>query len=272
MSTSGNSSQFENNNSQSSGGSESSGMQGDVGATATEAVGQVQDAMSGLKDQVKQQASQQLSSRLETAVSGLEMAAKVLRTASDQVRQQEKTGIADSLGGVADRIEGWSTSLREQDVDKLIDETKQLAQRNPALFVGGATVLGFVGARFLTSSSKPQETSSSETSTETSTSGESGASQDSGTDASSMVMGTSDFDTTSSYQTADDLAPLGSSFDDTLGGDDITVIDDTMLEADVMLDDTMLEADVLLDDPMLESDLGESSLDRPSSSTSLEDR
>jgi len=248
-------------------------MQGDVGATATEAAGQVQDTVSGLKDQVKQQASEQLSSRLETAVSGLEMAAKVLRTASDQVRQQEKTGIADSLSGFADRIEGWSTSLREQDVDKLIDETKQLAQRNPALFVGGATVLGFVGARFLTSSSKPQETPSSPgSSTETSTSGGSGTSQDAGTDVSSMDMGTSDFDATGSYQTAEDLSPLGASIDETLGGDDITVIDDTMLEADVMLDDTVLEADVLLDDPMLESDLGASSLERPSSSTRPEDR
>jgi hypothetical protein len=44
------------------------------------------------------------------------------------------------------------------------------------------------------------------------------------------------------------------------------------LEADVLLDDTVLEADVLLDDTMLESDLGESSLDRPSSTTRPEDR
>lgn len=263
MAASGNSSQSDNKNNKGNGGSESSGMQGNAGASAAEAVGQVQDTMSGLKDQVKQQASEQLSSRLETAVGGLEMAAKVLRTASDQVRLQDKTGIANSLSGTADRIEGWSTSLREQDVDKLLEETKQLAQRNPALFVGGATVLGFLGARFLTSSSKPQETS---------TSGESGTSQAVGTDVSSMSTATSDVDTTSSYQTAEDMTPLAASFDETLGEDDITVVDDTLLEADVMLDDTVLEADVLLDDTMLESDLGESSLDRTGSSTRPEDR
>lgn len=138
-----------------------SNEQPDVAATATEAVGQVQDTVVGLKDsvttQVKEQASTQLMARLESVTGTLDMATKLLRTAGDTVRDQEKTGVADTITGVADRLETWSSSIREQDVDKLVDETKQLAQKQPVLFVAGAATLGFLGARFFSTSAKKQE-------------------------------------------------------------------------------------------------------------------
>ncbi len=136
---------------------EGSGNSTDV----AEAAGQVQETVVGLKDQVtsqvKEQASTQLASRLETVTSTLDMATKLLRTAGDTVRGQDKTGTADAITGVADRLEGWSSSIRDQDVDKLIEETKQVAQKQPVLFVAGAATLGFLGARFFASSAKKQE-------------------------------------------------------------------------------------------------------------------
>ncbi len=135
--------------------------QPDVAATATEAVGQAQETVVGLKDQVttqvKEQASTQLAARLESVTGTLDMATKLLRTAGDTVRDQEKAGVADTITGVADRLETWSSSIRDQDVDKLVDETKQLAQKQPLLFVAGAATLGFMGARFFASSAKKQE-------------------------------------------------------------------------------------------------------------------
>ena len=138
-----------------------SGSTSNMTDTATNAAGQVQETVVGLKDQVttqvKEQASTQLMSRLETVTGTLDMATKLLRTAGDTVRQQDKAGTADAITGFADRLEGWSSSIREQDVDKLLEETKQVAQKQPALFVAGAATLGFLGARFFASSAKKQE-------------------------------------------------------------------------------------------------------------------
>ncbi len=249
------------NKKDSSNSSGSSAAKADVGATATEAAEQVQDTVTGLTDQVKQQATSQLTSRLETVAGGFEMAVKLLRSASDQVREQDKTGVADSITGVADRVEGWSSSLREQDVDKLIEEAKQLAQRKPALFVSGATALGFLGARFLTSSAKKQEETSGSTS-------ESGSSANSTSDSTSPSSSETDFDNTNPYPSAEENAALEASIEAPIVYDEMLVVDDTTLESDVLLDDTVLEADLMLDDTNLDG----TSLDRTNSSTKAEDR
>lgn len=211
------------------------GNQTDIGATATEAVGQVQESVSGLKDQVKETASNQLTSRLESVTGSLDTAVKLLRTAGDTVREQDKTGVADSITGVADRIEGWSTSLREQDVDKLIDETKQMAQKQPVLFVSGAVALGFLGARFLTSSAKKQEETSSVDSGKSSWSETSAPSMSStaATDmpdtSSSSVLADSEFDNTSPYPSVEENAAIDASLAAPFGSEETMVFEDEII-------------------------------------------
>lgn len=203
-------------------GSGKSGTQGDMGATATETVDQVKDTVSGLGDQVKQQASNQLMSRLETAAGGLDMAVKLLRTAGETVKEQDKTGVADSMTGMADRIEGWSTSLREQDVDKLVEEAKQVAKRQPMLFVSGALALGFLGARFLRSSAAKQEDETDTSSSDTDDAYRSGRSDD----FASSMPADSGVASTNPYPSAEENAALGSTFDDPLERDDTLAFDD----------------------------------------------
>lgn len=257
MATSEKSSKSSKKETDSNASSGSSAPKGDVGAVASEAAEQVQGTVTGLKDQAKQQATSQLTARLETVTSGLDMAVKLLRSASDQVREQEKTGVADSIGGVADRIEGWSTTLGEQDVDKLVEETKQLAQRRPALFISGATALGFLGARFLTTSAKRQE----EASDSKSESGSSSAKASDSTTASSTTS-EADFENTNPYPSTEENAALEASLEAPAPYDEMVIVDDMALGSDVILDDTVLEADVLLDDPMPSTDLPGSPLDR----------
>lgn len=200
-------------------GSGSSDAQAKLGDSATEAVDQVQDTVSGLGDQVKQQASNQLTSRLETAAGGLDMAVKLLRTAGDQVREQDKAGVADSLTGMADRAEAWSTSLREQDVDKLIQEAKQVAQRQPMLFVSGAVALGFLGARFLKSSSQPQDGSSS-----TGSENASGPGMASGSNSSGSAGG--HVENTNPYPSFEENAALDASLNSPMTEDEILALDE----------------------------------------------
>lgn len=128
---------------------------GDVGAATSEATEQVQKTVSGLGDQLRQQATGQATTQKERAAGGIETVAQLLRQAGQQVREQDQVPIAESIDGVAERVEQWSDSLRMRDVSQLVDDTKQLARRQPTLFVGGALALGFLGVRFFKSS--PQE-------------------------------------------------------------------------------------------------------------------
>lgn len=249
MATSGKQSKSTKN--ESANASEQSEGQMNVGATASEAVGQVQETVTGLKDQVKEQASTQLMARLESVTNGLETASKLLRTASDTVRGQDKAGIADSIAGVADRLETWSISIREQDVDKLIEETKQVAQKQPALFVGGAATLGFLATRFLTSSAKKQEEASSKQETASSNGSSSDSVAASGTSPStedvtssippmtdlpdlpvSSLPGEGDLDYTDAYLSTEENSALDASLEAPLGSEDVVVFEEEIIVPD----------------------------------------
>jgi hypothetical protein len=56
------------------------------------------------------------------------------------------------LEGVADRVSDASRYLDERDVNALTRDVKRVARDHSAAFLGGAFVLGMVGARFLKSS------------------------------------------------------------------------------------------------------------------------
>ncbi len=227
--------------------------QPDVAATATEAAGQVQETVVGLKDQVttqvKEQASTQLAARLESVTGTLDMATKLLRTAGDTVRDQEKTGVADTITGVADRLETWSSSIRDQDVDKLVDETKQLAQKQPLLFVAGAATLGFMGARFFASSAKKQEEQAAKKQEEQSSTDTSFSTSPSPADVARSMSTlppmtdmpdvpaastpeTTDFDYTNPYPSVEENAAIEASMEAPFGSEEVMVFEDEIVVPD----------------------------------------
>ncbi len=129
----------------------------DLGATAAEAVDQVQDSAGRLVDQVKQLASSRLSEQQERLAGGIGMAAKLLRAAGEQVREQDQATAAGYLEGAADRVQALSGTLREQEPGQLLEQTEGVARRRPGLFLGGGLALGFLGTRFLQSSTERQQ-------------------------------------------------------------------------------------------------------------------
>lgn len=46
----------------------------------------------------------------------------------------------------------FGTNIQQKDIDEVIRETEDFARVQPAIFLGGAALLGFVAARFLKSS------------------------------------------------------------------------------------------------------------------------
>ena len=76
-----------------------------------------------------------------------------LRETGQQLRNQGQGPVADYADKAADQVERFAGYLRENDVDSLLNDGRNFARRNPAVFLGGAATLGFLATRFLKSSS-----------------------------------------------------------------------------------------------------------------------
>ena len=111
----------------------------------------------GIVDRVKESATAQLSTQKDRATDGLGTVASAVRQTTQSLRDQHHDTVAGYVEQAADQIERLSERLKNKDVSELLNDAQRLAQRKPALFVGGAFALGLVGARFLKSSSDRDE-------------------------------------------------------------------------------------------------------------------
>jgi len=115
----------------------------------------------GLGDRAKNAASEvthkatekveaRVEDRKDRAVGSLESVAQSLRTASNQL--EDGDGVARYMSRAANQVDNLAAFLGNRDVSELFNEVEGFAQRQPAVFVGGAFALGVLGARFLKSS------------------------------------------------------------------------------------------------------------------------
>lgn len=132
----------------------SSQAQTDMGAKAQDVVEQTQQKAGEVVDQAKQQATSQLSSQKDRAVDSLGAVADALRQTGNHLRQSDQQGIAQYADKAAERVEQFSGQLRGKDVQEIVRDVERYARRQPALFLGGAFVLGLLGARFLKSTAQ----------------------------------------------------------------------------------------------------------------------
>jgi hypothetical protein len=132
-----------------------------VGETAEQAKQQGQQ----LAQQARQQASElanrgneqvksQLANQKHEAAQRLTPVQTALRETSQQLRKQGQGPVAEYADKASDQVERFSGYLRENDVDRLMDDARRFARRNPALFLGSAAALGFFATRFLKSTSQ----------------------------------------------------------------------------------------------------------------------
>jgi len=119
---------------------------------AEQVAGQAKQQAKDLAHQAEEQAKSALSSRKAQAATGLNDVAQAFRQTSNELNNQDKGMVAQYSNQVADRVEQLSTYLENKDVEEMIADAEDFARRQPELFIGGALVLGFLGARFLRSS------------------------------------------------------------------------------------------------------------------------
>jgi hypothetical protein len=123
--------------------SSTSGSRSEPGGTAQD---------SGMADKVRARAAAQLNTQKDRATDGIGSVAQAVRDTTQHLRERQHDTVAQYVEQAADRLERFSTSLKNKDVGELVEDAQRLARRQPALFVGGAFALGLVGARFFKSS------------------------------------------------------------------------------------------------------------------------
>jgi len=86
---------------------------------------------------------------------GAQGIATALHHASDGMRSDEQEDLARFTDGIATKIEQLSSSLKDRDLTSMVRDVTRFAERQPALFLGGAFTAGLIAARFF-KSTQPQ--------------------------------------------------------------------------------------------------------------------
>jgi hypothetical protein len=112
--------------------------------------GSISESARGLTDRLRQDGRQQLETRKRMAAEQIEEVAHALSRAGEQLENQPT--LAGYASHIADSVSNIATRLRDGSIEDLIDDTRQLARRNPGLFMLGSFAAGVALARFLKSS------------------------------------------------------------------------------------------------------------------------
>ena len=133
--------------------------------TGQQGGGSAREQIMGMKDQVVDQAKntfQQAKERASTSIGESKgqfadqfgTIADALRRTTEHLRSEDQHRIAGLTETVARQVEQVADYLRKKDARAMREDLENLARRQPAVMIGGALVLGLIGARFLRSSER----------------------------------------------------------------------------------------------------------------------
>lgn len=111
----------------------------------------IQQAAGQTLDQVREQGKHRLVGQKNQVAGTINQVAQAMRQTGRHLRQDNQDNVAQWVDQAAGELEGFSSSLRQKDVEDLIGDAQNFARRQPALFLGGAFMLGLFAARFLRS-------------------------------------------------------------------------------------------------------------------------
>jgi hypothetical protein len=138
---------------------------GKGGGTAREQIREVKDQVVGQAKNTLQQARDRAGSSLgdstPTVADQCETIAGAQRRTTEHLRAEDQQRIAGLTESVARQVDQIANYLRNKDAPAMRTDLENLARRQPALMLGGALVLGLIGARFLKSSQRERRRMSS---------------------------------------------------------------------------------------------------------------
>jgi len=106
---------------------------------------------SGLLGGIQQKVTSRVDEQKNRAADGLGGIADVIRNAGNELRA-ENEALASYVDAASDQMRRFADQIREKGVSEMMDDVNQFARRRPALFIGGAFLVGLGIARFLKSS------------------------------------------------------------------------------------------------------------------------
>jgi hypothetical protein len=125
---------------------------------ANQAQRKVSETAATAKDQatraaakVGEQAKNTVDARMSDVAHELGSVAETVRQTTHEVGGENET-IARYGDRIAEQIEGVSSYLDERSIDDVLNDVQDFARRQPAVFLGGAFMLGLMVGRFLRSS------------------------------------------------------------------------------------------------------------------------
>jgi hypothetical protein len=110
-----------------------------------------ENASPGLLGGIQQRVTSRVDEQKNRAADGLGGIADVIRNASNELRG-ENEALASYVDMASDQMRRVADQIRQRGVADMMDDVGQFARRRPALFIGGAFIVGLGIARFLKSS------------------------------------------------------------------------------------------------------------------------
>jgi hypothetical protein len=95
-------------------------------------------------DEAKGQVKSTLSDQKVKAAENLDQVAGVLRRTSQELSSGENQTIAQYAEAAAEQVERFSGYLKNHEVGELVNDLRDVARRQPEMFVAGALAAGFL--------------------------------------------------------------------------------------------------------------------------------
>lgn len=99
---------------------------------------------------IQQKVTSRVDEQKNRAADGLGSVADVIRNAGNELRMENET-LASYVDAASDQMRRFADQIREKGVAEMMDDVSRFARRRPALFIGGAFLVGIGIARFLKS-------------------------------------------------------------------------------------------------------------------------
>ena len=135
-------------------------------STTNPSVDRVKTDATEVMDKAKSAGREQIESGKRAAATQAEKVAGVIEQASSQLKESNLHTLADYTTELAAGIKNFSEGLQNRSVDELVTDIRDMARRNPTVFILGSVVVGIGISRFFKASSeRRQQTRYSETQT-----------------------------------------------------------------------------------------------------------
>jgi hypothetical protein len=106
----------------------------------------------GVLGGIQQRVTSRVDEQKNRAADGLGGIAEVFRSAGNELRNENET-LASYVDTASDQLKRFADNIRQRGVADILDDVHAFARRRPALFIGGAFLIGLGIARFLKASS-----------------------------------------------------------------------------------------------------------------------